>query len=314
MSSEMENASFENVFVGQDWDLLMQKYLDKFGDNERIEAEISSLFFKLSKNLEKKSLFFWHIKSFQDYIQNNINPLGLRIQIFPTLEDLDTDFKSTWENILQTCSRSLMETLINEYTKRTNALDIEITKICELLKKLRTHQSVTNKEKKLKIHLESFNKDILIKKNHKFQRDKNAFETGKAYKWNQNRNTNRNTNTIPNSRSTKPSSHNFPPPTSQTKTTLGTKRQFQGEFTQDQKSKKHVSERTPLSSHTNSAPTDKSTNASISHHAPQQCTSKNHDTPSSHEPSHNDSSFLDQILAGVKPPPPNLNTYTQMTL
>lgn len=164
MASETETTHFENIFVGQDWETLMQQYLDKFSDSDRTEAEISSLFFKLAKNLEKKSSFFWHIRSFQDYLKSNMNPLGLRVQIFPTLEDLDADFKSTWENALQTCSRNLMQILIDEYTKRSLALDIEITKTCEQLQKFKTHQSVSTKEKKLKIHLESFNKNILIKK------------------------------------------------------------------------------------------------------------------------------------------------------
>lgn len=265
--------------------------------------------------MEKKLLLFWHIKSFQDYIKNNINPLGLRVQIFPTLEDLDTEFKLIWENILQTCSRSLMETLIDEYTKRTKTLDTEITKICEYLQKIRTHQSVMNKEKKLKIHLESFNKDILIKKSQKFQRDKNAFEAGKAYKWNQNRNTTRNTNATSNSRPTKTSSHNPPPTSSKLKPTLGTKRQFQGDQTQEHKSKKQISERTPTTLHTSTVPSDKSSNLSTFHHAPQQHISPtNQDTTNTQDLSRNDSSFLDQVLAGVKPPPPNLNTYTQMTL
>lgn len=30
------------MFVGQDWECLMKKYLDTFGDNEQIEAEISN--------------------------------------------------------------------------------------------------------------------------------------------------------------------------------------------------------------------------------------------------------------------------------
>lgn len=37
------------------------------------------------------------------------------------------------------------------------------------------HKSIPNKEKKLKTHLETFNKEILIKKGQKFQRDKNAW-------------------------------------------------------------------------------------------------------------------------------------------
>lgn len=216
----------------------MQGYLKKFGDNEQIETEISSLFFRLSKNLEKKSLLFWHVQSFQDYIKSNINPLGLRIQIFPTMEDLDTDFKLKWENILSTCSRNLMEALIEEYTKRTKMLDMEITKICKCLQQFKTLKSAINKEQKLKIHLEAFNNDILVKKGQKFLRDKNAFEVGKAYKWNQNKITTRNTNMAQNSHFQRSPPYTTSSTNSKSKSTVGTKRQFQSDSTSDHKPKK----------------------------------------------------------------------------
>lgn len=91
--SEANSMDMESNFTGDDWESLMEGYLKKFGDNEQIDSEISSLFFRLSETLEKKSLMFWHVKSFRDYIRDNITPLGLWVQIFPTLDDLDTDLK-----------------------------------------------------------------------------------------------------------------------------------------------------------------------------------------------------------------------------
>lgn len=134
---------------------------------------------------------FWHVKSFRDYIRDIINPLGLRVHIFPTLDDLDSDFKQKWEQILQTCSRNLMETLIDEYTKRSKALDTEIIGLCGKLNNFKTHTSMIVKETKLKTHLETFNKEILIKKGQKLIRDKNAFEAVKANKWSQNKHSNK---------------------------------------------------------------------------------------------------------------------------
>lgn len=309
----METPQFENIFLGQDWETLMQQYLDKFGDTDRTEAEISSLFFKLTKNSEKKSSFFWHIRSFQEYMKSNINPLGLRIQIFPTLEDLDATFRSTWENTLQTCSRNLMQILIDEYTKRSLVLDTEITKICERLKTFQVYPSVSTKENKLKIHLESFNKNILIKKNSKFHRDKNAFEAGKAYKWNQNNRTTRNYYTSQNPPSNKSSLHIPPLIISKAKPSVGTKRQLSGDPTLDQKPKKSSTEKksNPLST----AHSDNTMKEPLSNHSAQaHPLPPSRNTSNVHEPNRNDSSFLDLVLAGLKPPPPNLNTYTQLTL
>lgn len=58
------------------------------------------------------------------------------------------------------------------------------------LQLFKMHKSIPDREKKLKSHLEMFNKEILIKKGQKFRRDKNAFQSDKAYKWNLNKYTN----------------------------------------------------------------------------------------------------------------------------
>lgn len=102
--------------TGRDWDNLMSGYLDEYGKNEHIDSEVNSLFLKLTRTLEKKSSMFWHIKCFPDYIKDDINPLGLRVQIFPNSEGLDTDLKNAWEKILCTCSKDIMQLLICLFT------------------------------------------------------------------------------------------------------------------------------------------------------------------------------------------------------
>lgn len=47
---------------------------------------------------------------------------------------------------------------------------------------VKTHSLFAEAEVKLKCHLEQFNKNILIKKDKKLQRDRKAFEEGRAYK------------------------------------------------------------------------------------------------------------------------------------
>lgn len=116
---------------------------------------------------------------------DTFNPLWLRVQIFPNLEGLDTEFKNAWEKILRTCSKDMMELLITEYEKWSSTLDGDIHNICLKLQPLQTHKTFADRESKLKIHLEDFNKDILTKKESKFSRDRCAFEDNRAYKWNQ---------------------------------------------------------------------------------------------------------------------------------
>lgn len=64
-------------------------------------------------------------------------------------------------------------------------LDGKLEKIQNQMIPLQTHMLFIEFEEKLKDHLEQFNKDILIKKDKKFQRDKRAFEDGTPTNGNQ---------------------------------------------------------------------------------------------------------------------------------
>lgn len=309
-------------FTGDGWETLMEGYLKDFGDKESVDSEISSLFSRLSKTLEKKSLFYWHVKSFQDYIKEDINPAGLRVQIFPTLEGLDSEFKSKWEHALRACSQRLMEILIEEYKKRSNILDSDIVILCNKLQQLKTQRSLTNKEDRLKTHLETFNKDVLIKKRQKLIRDRNAFKDGRAYRWTQNR-TNQNRNYQYQGYQTNPSQTTPNPPQTHTQTLQkpntghSTKRTFRGDPNEGQQAKKLTLD-IPKKTHPPTAtqePTSKTYAQSNTHTPIRDMNSQsNPSTVTTLDTISNDPSFLEKILMGVQPTQSNPNTYTQIAL
>lgn len=72
----------------------MSRLHTEFEQKESLDSELAMSFSTLNQILEKKSLLHWHIKSFQDYITKNLNPFGLRIQIFPTFDNIDSSFKA----------------------------------------------------------------------------------------------------------------------------------------------------------------------------------------------------------------------------
>lgn len=85
------------MFRGKEFKIIMDKYREH-GQKEAHESELTSLFSQLKRLVEKKVSMFWHIKSFENYIPVDMNPFGLRIQIFPTLDMIDTVFRKRWEN------------------------------------------------------------------------------------------------------------------------------------------------------------------------------------------------------------------------
>lgn len=60
---------------------------------------------------------------------------------------------------------------------------IELESIYKQLLSFKDNASYEQYDKDLNEHLEQFNGEILIKKEKKFHRDKNAFQESKAYNW-----------------------------------------------------------------------------------------------------------------------------------
>lgn len=111
----------------------MASYYKGLDERESSHTEVLSLFMQLRKVVEKKAASFWHIESFKRYMRENVNPFGLRIQIFPILEDIDMAFKQKWEDNLQNCTMTMMRLLIEEYEKRIIVMDKDIDLIYKKL-------------------------------------------------------------------------------------------------------------------------------------------------------------------------------------
>lgn len=91
---------------------------EKLWENSAVGIWSHLCFFVWANFWGKKSLH-WHIQSFENYIKEDINPFGLRVQIFPTFETGDVDFKREWEKTLDKCSKEMMLLRLAAY-KKTN--------------------------------------------------------------------------------------------------------------------------------------------------------------------------------------------------
>lgn len=105
-------------FQAEEWANLMLGYETDFEQGDKIETEITSLVHKLNRVLEKKSAILWHTKTFDRYIKENINPLGLRVQIFPNSDQISHGCKKEWIENLKLCSQEMMVVLTREYNKQ----------------------------------------------------------------------------------------------------------------------------------------------------------------------------------------------------
>lgn len=86
-------------------------------------------FVSLKRLLEKKARVFWNNKYFQKYIEDRNVPWGLRIQVFPNLSKIESEFKIDWESNLQSCSFKMMEALCQNYQRELEVINGDIEKL-----------------------------------------------------------------------------------------------------------------------------------------------------------------------------------------
>lgn len=79
--------------------------------------------------LKRKSHLHWHIEYFKQYVREETCPLGLKIQLFPTINDPFSTFKTCWEQTLTQCSVELMKILTTQSTLYMTSLDGEIERL-----------------------------------------------------------------------------------------------------------------------------------------------------------------------------------------
>lgn len=60
---------------------------------------------------------------FDRYLREEVNPQGLRVQIFPSFEVTDAAFSEKWEKKLLQCSATMMEMLRDKH--RSDLLDLD---------------------------------------------------------------------------------------------------------------------------------------------------------------------------------------------
>lgn len=72
--------------------------------NVKSDEEIKTFLDQMFNLLKKKSHLYWHTEYFKQHIREDTCPLGLRIQLFPTIKEPSPTFKTSWEKILTQCS------------------------------------------------------------------------------------------------------------------------------------------------------------------------------------------------------------------
>lgn len=170
-------------FIGNGWLGYMTEIQTNCNTDTEQEIGINQYMAKLKRVLKKKANLYWHIEFLQKYVRETINPLGLRIQLYPSFQVTSAEFRLKWENILTQCSIELMKLLILHYQTELNTLDQEILHLQTSNETIREHTLFSKRVQEIKEYITKITKDIIYKKQNKLSKDRLAFSEGFAYHW-----------------------------------------------------------------------------------------------------------------------------------
>lgn len=115
-------------------------------------------------------------------LEEGLNPIGLRIQIFPTLHNFGSILEKKYEENLQSCLTMIFALLMNEYKEQSVTIDREIGKLYTEPAKNIDKNKLKDFREKWQITWFTFNQEIINKKG-TFRKDKVYFDNNRAYKW-----------------------------------------------------------------------------------------------------------------------------------
>lgn len=170
-------------FVGTAWAGYMSEIQTNCNVGTEQEIGINQYMAKMKHLLKKKSNLYWHIEFLNKYIRENISPLGVRIQIYPSFQAISPEFKVAWENTLTTCSTNLMKILVTQYQSELITLDQEIVTLQSSNENIKTHALYTKLWQDIKDFVTKITRDIIYKKQNKLSKDRLAFMERFANHW-----------------------------------------------------------------------------------------------------------------------------------
>jgi len=104
--------------------------LDEDGEQKKVvPEEAEETFRKLRKANDKAIRYSLHRETLMKYLDKDLVPRGLRINLVPTIGNQVEDFVTKWRDTLHNASKGLMELIVEFCTKEEAKLNVEIMKL-----------------------------------------------------------------------------------------------------------------------------------------------------------------------------------------
>ncbi|XP_075446463.1 uncharacterized protein LOC142489480 [Ascaphus truei] len=146
-------------------------------------SDLHDLFLKFSKLLITDTRIYWDLIFLENYLLLKRIPRGLRVKKSPTFGFINQDFEREWKMILNDCSSKLISLIVKAKSKEKLDLEKEIKLSQKHLAKFSKMEGFRALDINLAKSVKDFEKDILEKKQQKFERDKLDYERNQVYLW-----------------------------------------------------------------------------------------------------------------------------------
>ena len=104
--------------------------LDEDGEQKKVvPEEAEETFRKLRKANDKAIRYSLHRETLMKYLDKDLVPRGLRINLVPTIGNQVEEFVTKWRDTLHKASKGLMELIVEFCTKEEAKLNVEIMKL-----------------------------------------------------------------------------------------------------------------------------------------------------------------------------------------
>ncbi|XP_069610013.1 uncharacterized protein [Ranitomeya imitator] len=150
-----------------------------------VDSSVSDqeIFRKYKNAMFKKTRFWWTRTALQNYVDHEIIPRGLRVQLFPTFDLKDEKLVKRWSQAATICSLEFLRIIIESNAQVISEIESELERLEELMKKDITKENLEIWSNEFNKDLDKWENDICQRKLKKYQRDMRDYEENKIYKW-----------------------------------------------------------------------------------------------------------------------------------
>ncbi|XP_069601734.1 uncharacterized protein [Ranitomeya imitator] len=150
---------------------------------EGSSKELQEVVHRFKELLRKRTRTWWNHEFLDMYIQKDLIPRGLRIQVFPSFPILDDKFKNDWEELTNTCSRGFMVLLKRLNHESLEVIEKEIDELQVCLQKDMSSDALKKLNEEIDADLQKWAHDIQTTKTKKFNRDILDKQQSRVYRW-----------------------------------------------------------------------------------------------------------------------------------